>query len=287
MPVSVMKINEDIMGAAVCDLTGLAKTLADTERHSGESLSVVLSDPGLLLGAMKVCADTDVSVELIVKSAPGISDSGVSSGLERYIRQNEIRLEFTRSIAPMASGNYSAALPPDLSDKAVGSAAEPKKASKLKEFFGGIGRTGKKTETAESFASEERFAAAMAPCVPAELENAVGKLDESFSQMLLRKIDERGYTDPQCYKKANIDRKLFAKIRGDVHYHPRKTTALAFAVALELDLDETRELLSKAGFALSHSSKFDIIVEYFITNGIYDVFRINEALFAYDQMLLG
>jgi len=119
------------------------------------------------------------------------------------------------------------------------------------------------------------------------LEDAVKHLEESFSEMLLRLIDERGLKDPEVYKKANVTKQTFSKIRNNIQYKPTKQTVLAFAIALKLNLDEAKDLLLKSGFALSRSSRFDVIISYFFELENYDIYEINEVLFAYDERLLG
>ena len=126
-----------------------------------------------------------------------------------------------------------------------------------------------------------------APMAASGLDEALAHLDAGFSETLLKLIDRSGKKDAEVYRKANVDRRLFSKIRNNPDYKPSKPTAVAFAIALELSLPETRDLIARAGYALSPSSKFDVIIEYFIMQRDYDIFKINEALFAFDQSLLG
>ena len=129
--------------------------------------------------------------------------------------------------------------------------------------------------------------AAAAPMAVGGLDSLLAHLDAGFSETLLKLIDRSGKKDAEVYKKANVNRKLFSKIRNNPDYKPSKATAIAFAIALELSLPETRDLIARAGYALSPSSKFDVIIEYFIMQRDYDIFKINEVLFAFDQSLLG
>jgi len=139
-------------------------------------------------------------------------------------------------------------------------------------------------EVCEESAEYETLAPTVAP---RKLEDLMKEIDETFSEALIRLIDQKGLKDPEVYKKANIDRKFFNKIKNNKNYKPSKSTCVAFAIALELNLDETRDLIGKAGYALTHSSKFDIIIEYFILEGNYNTFEINEVLFTFEQPLIG
>lgn len=147
---------------------------------------------------------------------------------------------------------------------------------------------------AESFQLSRRKSSAKAESVCEDfveegrsLDDLMANLSDTWQESLFRLIDEKGYTDTEVYKRANVDRKLFSKIRSNPEYQPKKITAVAFALALKLNLDETKDLLGRAGYALSPSNKFDLIIEYFIGQEVYDTYTINLALFEHKQPLLG
>ena len=140
-------------------------------------------------------------------------------------------------------------------------------------------------QAVESAACEEAMSCE-APA-PQSLEDWLKHQDDTFAVTLLKLIDKKHITEVQCYKRANVSKKTFWKINNDPKYKPSKPTVLAFAIALELSLPETEDLLRTVGFSLSHSSTFDMIIEFYIRKGIYDIYEINAALYQFDQMCLG
>ena len=138
------------------------------------------------------------------------------------------------------------------------------------------------TSVPQSVAKEKKSKAELE-----ELGVVLQQMDTGFSETLLKLIDETGKKDSDIYKKANLSKQHFSKIRNNPEYRPTKPTALALAIALELDLERTKDLIGRAGYALTGSSKFDLIIRYFIEKHIFDVVQINLALYEYDQPLLG
>ena len=167
--------------------------------------------------------------------------------------------------------------------------AKDLKESQMDETYVGCdpGVDGVKFDTASM--EKKKITAEMSSTMPINwnIDDLIARMEETFSQRLLRMIDERDLKDSEVYTKANVDRRHFSKIRKDVNYTPNKKTVLAFTIALELSLDEAKDLLASAGYALSRSSKMDIIVAYFLQNKIYDMFEINDVLYAYGQPVFG
>ena len=144
-------------------------------------------------------------------------------------------------------------------------------------------------EDAEEPISASFVGSAMASkaLAPRSLDDVIAQVSETWQQSLFRLIDDKGYDEVEVYKRANVDRKLFSKIRSNVSYQPKKITVIAFALALKLNLDETKDFLGRAGYALSPGSLFDVIVKYFIEQEVFDTYTINLALFDHGQPCLG
>lgn len=229
--------------------------------------------------------ENDMQVYMVIfdKEAFQIGEK-LFADIQSYIDDNYVEAHTDKDFERMREEQCSQVLQSPLLQSPMPQSAVPVR----KHFSAAFSMPDRVSEAAEKQASATEFESIVwGQEIPHSLEEEMDMLDESFSQMVLRKIDEKGMKDAECYKKANVDRKLFSKIRSDIHYHPSKTTAIALAIALELSLEETKELLMKAGFALSRSSKFDVIIEFFIKRKNYNIYEINEALFAFDQSLLG
>ncbi len=199
---------------------------------------------------------------------------------EQLWHQNEkAALDFDMALSAMPCGAGNA-----IPEKQELESSYPSTDKSLKSFRKAAGR---RESAPQTQARQEPTPGEVFENAAPDWEQLLKRTDEGFSDALLRLIQEKGMTDSQCYKKANVDRKLFSKIRSNPAYRPSKPTVFAFAMALELSLPETQRLLYKAGFALSHSSRFDIVMEYFILHRQYNIYEINEVLFQFDMPLLG
>ncbi len=151
-----------------------------------------------------------------------------------------------------------------------------------------IGRSATKSTSSESFRG--KISKGAPPVPPSShamsLEELIERVGKSFHEILFEKIIQSNMTDVEVYKRANIDRKLFSKIRNNPAYHPRKSTVLALSISMKLDLSETEELLTSAGYAFSPGSKSDVIVRYFIERGVHDIHTINIALYEHGLPIL-
>ena len=236
-------------------------------------------------------ADTDMEIILVVFDEASFVLSGkIFSGVDAFIDENYVsekmdsEYSLGASAATVAYGNRL-----------------PEEKRRGRKLLSDVFHSSRRKDSASAgsvmadYAHEEGAEKMImaAPMAAAEskpgrtLDDLMAHVSETWQESLFRLIDEKGYTDIEVYKRANVDRKLFSKIRNNSEYQPKKITAVAFALALKLSLDETKDLLGRAGYALSPSSRFDLIIEYFIGQEVYDTYTINLALFEHKQPLLG
>jgi len=239
-------------------------------------------------------ADHDLDITLVVFDNESFELSGrIFTGVDEFIDENYVEEKTDEEYGLSGGMMYAAAscsmICEESAEEPREDKAEERRARKNRRLFGVRGAA----KSLDSCSLEAPVpvvgaSAAAAKAAPKRsLDDVVKNVSETWSQSLLRMITEKGYTDADVYKRANVDRKLFSKIRSNKDYRPKKNTAVAFALALKLNIDETKDFIGRAGFAFSPSSKFDLIVQYFIENEVYDMMTINLALFEHEQPLLG
>lgn len=275
-------------------LSGCVKSAADM---GAESVAVSLDDNVSVTEALAAVRDessaSDVEIILIANDGHETDlPEDIALGLDDYLMDKFESMMSDECMYPDG----------DAEEAPV----EKKPAGKLRSSIPFLGKSAKEFRASEPCESAARYdkpdddsspmfsvmgaapMAAMSCAAPQmSIADRVARISDTWQELLLNIIDEKGYTDTEVYKRANVDRKLFSKIRSNPAYQPKKITAVAFALALELNMDETRDFLARAGYAFSSSSVFDLIIEYFIENKVYDIYQINTALFEHDQPIIG
>ena len=233
-------------------------------------------------------AENEMEITLVVFDSESFALSDkIFAGVDQFIDENYVGEKTVEEYRPV---NLRAGLEAHVADECAEEPIERKAARRERNRNERRGLFGSGSNAMRMDSAIPPVAAAGAACAsvaPRSLEDVVKNVSETWQESLLRLITERGYSDTEIYKRANVDRKLFSKIRTNKNYQPKKNTAVAFALALRLNLDETKDFLMRAGYAFSPSSKFDLIIEYSIEHGVYDLMLINGALFDHDQPQLG
>lgn len=227
-------------------------------------------------------AENDLDITLVVFDKESFALTGkIFSGVDRFIDENYVKEKTLEEYGPEADE--------ECADADITERRRDRRLNLHRKMLSAEEVRGAMPPSANACMAGAAMAAPASASASAQrsLEDVVKNISETWSESLLRIITEKGYSDVEIYRRANVDRKLFSKIRSNRDYKPKKSTAVAFALALKLNLDETKDFIGRAGYAFSPSSRFDLIVEYFIENEVYDFMTINVALFNHNEPLLG
>jgi O-acetyl-ADP-ribose deacetylase (regulator of RNase III) len=273
--------------AVELDIGSIAFPLISTGIYGFPKTDALLIATGVF---SEFLTDHELDITLVVFDNESFELSGrIFAGVDEYIDGHYVEEKLDEEYgfagaAVFGTANYS--MPPEeVLEEVTDEEPQERRHSRRSRLFGLHQEARSAMPCADVAAPAPKPAAKEAK--KRSLDDVVKNISDTWSESLLRMIDEKGYTDVEVYKRANADRKLFSKIRSNKDYQPKKATALAFALALRLNIDETKDFLGRAGYALSNSSVTDLIVEYFIENEVYDIMTINVALFDHDQPLLG